>query len=223
MVNIDPVTRCFPCFETFCTFLQLRPPIMRLRYAPPHVCHACVEIVSGVSGKSIKNCHVNVVTWWAIGHNWSGIITYDTSEWRHWLPKSRQPAPTRSPLRANWCGWSPVVVCHVSQRFLFAGLKITLPMVKVFIPLSSSCSVHANKINTVQNNHWFTYANAVQLIDHAACSFEESACCRCWVWSPALYILSCSFVSKEISLYKLQNGSLQQKCYACDNYNYNVK
>ena len=40
----------------------------------------------------------------------------------------------------------------------------------------------------------------------------------CWVYT---HILSCSSVSKEILLYKTQNGSLQQEF--CDCRNYNVK
>ena len=42
-----------------------------------------------------------------------------------------------------------------------------------------------------------------EIIDHFEGNFEESSCCRYWVWSPALYVLPCTSVSKEIPLYKM--------------------
>ena len=42
---------------------------------------------------------------------------------------------------------------------------------------------------------------------------------RAAVAAESLYIFSCSSVSKEISLHKMQNGSLQQEFCVCCNYN----
>ena len=41
------------------------------------------------------------------------------------------------------------------------------------------------------------------LRNNRPCNFEESSCCRYWVWSPALYVLPCISVPKEIPLYKM--------------------
>ena len=70
-------------------------------------------------------------------------------------------------------------------------------------PLITYCSIYYYPALSVKNRNRLLkfYTNALR--NNRPCNFEESSCCRYWVWSSALCVLPYTSVSKEIPLYKM--------------------